>query len=195
MTEYVSMKRNASGYYDETAYKGVMGMAKPGEVWECVGNAGYASEYLIIKNHEKTCTALKITDCCTQGSIAVLDGYTDPRMVQYIYNNTLSQRKGAISEENLGDICYEIAQALDLPSMTVYKYTERPEPKKSETDFCEALIFREMKELFGDEAFEQYCRCAVYVCRCKGDAENAEIYLAALRALRGGRGEWLMSNG
>lgn len=186
MTDYVSMKRNASGYYDETAYKGLMGMAKPGEIWECVGNSGTVSEYLIIKNHERTCSALKLTDSGNDKSFSVMGRYSDARMLQYIYNSTLSRRIDVVPEEDFGEICYEIAQALDMPPKTVYKYTERTEAKKSETDFCEALIFREMTELFGDEAFEQYCRCAVYVCRCKGDAENAEIYLSALRALRGG---------
>lgn len=183
--ENTKMTRNASGYYDETAYKGIMGMAKPGEIWECT-NANGTSEYLIIKNHERICSALKLIEFDLDHTISVFGKQVDPRAVQYVYNDTLSRRTNVLPEEAFGEICYEIAQALDMPPKTVYKYTELPEPK-SKPEIDKADMIREMTELFGREAVEQYCRCAIYACRYKGDTYNAEMYYTALKTMRGGR--------
>lgn len=182
--ENFKMTRNASGYYDETAYKGIMGMAKPGEIWEC-SNGNGVSEYLIIKNHEKTCSALKLTESGNDKSLCVMGEYVDVRMLQYIYNHTLSRRISIVPEEDFAEICNEIAEALDLPSMTVCELTKRPEPKKEEPEIYGSVFFREIVDLFGVEAFEQYCRCAVHVSRCREDAEKAQMYLSALRTVRG----------
>ena len=183
--ENFKMTRNASGYYDETAYKGIMGMAKPGEIWECT-NANGTSEYLIIKNHERISTALKLLEFNLDHTIAVFGKSVDPRAVQYIYNDTLSRRTNELPEEDFTEICNEIAEALDLPSMTVCELTKRPEAKKEEPEIYESVFFREIVDLFGVEAFEQYCRCAVHVSRCREDAEKAQMYLSALRTVRGG---------
>lgn len=58
MADY-GLKRNGSGYKDETAYKAFMGMAKSGEVW--TANNG-REQVLILKNQGTFCNCLTLTD-------------------------------------------------------------------------------------------------------------------------------------
>ena len=185
MTEHVNMKRNASGYYDETAYKGVMGMAKPGEIWECT-NANGTSEYLIIKNHERISTALKLLDFTLDHTIEVGEKSVDPRAVQYIYNDTLSRRTNIVPEEDFNKICCEIAEALDLPSMTVCECAERPEPKSeaaATNSPDDAKMIDEMVKIFGACVVCDFLRCSIYKYRYKGESGKAQWYLNKLGAL------------
>lgn len=185
MTDYVNMKRNASGYYDETAYKGMMGIAKPGEVWECVGNSGYASDYLIVKNHEKVCTALKLTNNDNEHSIEMFGMYADPRMVQYIFNDTLSQRKGELADTEFQDVLYSIAFAVGVGEPIERNEEEPPEAAQTESPFSDGDMLCEMLELFGRDAVIKFCVCSIYACRCRGDCIKAEFFYTALKTLRG----------
>lgn len=105
------MNRNASGYYDETAYKGMMGMAKPGEVWE-----NGSKKVLIIKNHGNHSTSLldeKKGDNC----IAIMSDkvyYTDPSMLQYTFNDFIARRVSVLSSEGFREVVEDIELALGL---------------------------------------------------------------------------------
>lgn len=105
------MNRNASGYYDETAYKAIQGMAKTGEIYECGHKV-----VLIIKNHGNHCTALTLleqdSDNCTIIDSLNHKFYTDPSRVQYVYTNMLGQCVDVIEAESFKIVLEEIEYAL-----------------------------------------------------------------------------------
>lgn len=89
MADY-GLKRNGSGYYDETAYKAFMGMAKAGDIW--TANDG-REEVLILRNQGTFCNCLTLTDksedmrCIEIVSAGTM--YTNPGMVKYLFNGRL----------------------------------------------------------------------------------------------------------
>lgn len=89
MADY-GLKRNGSGYYDETAYKAFMGMAKAGDIW--TANDG-REEVLILKNQGTFCNCLTLTNrsedkqCIKIISAGTM--YTNPGMVKYLFNSRL----------------------------------------------------------------------------------------------------------
>lgn len=177
--ENFKMTRNASGYYDETAYKSIMGVAKPGEIWEC-SNGNGTSEYLIIKNHERTCSALKLTESGNDKSLCVLGGYVDVRMLQYIYNHTLSRRTDTLPEEEFAEVCNEIAFALDIKTSGEPVKIEQTVSEAIEPEISYADMLSEMLMMFGAQAFAVYCRCALFESRFRGDSKRAEIFRTGL---------------
>lgn len=89
MADY-GLKRNGSGYKDETAYKAFMSMAKSGEVW--TANDG-REKVLILKNQGTFCNCLTLTDNDKrEGSMEIISAgtmYTNPGMVKYLFNSRL----------------------------------------------------------------------------------------------------------
>lgn len=89
MADY-GLKRNGSGYKDETAYKAFMGMAKSGEVW--TANDG-REQVLILKNQGTFCNCLTLTGTNKhEGSMEIISAgtmYTNPGMVKYLFNDRL----------------------------------------------------------------------------------------------------------
>lgn len=89
MADY-GLARNGSGYYDETAYKAIMGMAKAGDIWT-VDNG--REEVLILRNQGTFCNCLTLTDrmrdkqCIEITSAGTM--YTNPGMIKYLFNDRL----------------------------------------------------------------------------------------------------------
>lgn len=108
-----NMKRNASGYYDETAYKGIMSMAKAGEIYE----TGTKS-VLIIKNHGKHCSALTLLERKNGDNCIEIRAdkiyYTDPSMLQYVYTDYLGQSVAVLPSDSFTAVVEEIELALCL---------------------------------------------------------------------------------
>lgn len=109
------MNRNGSGVYDGTAYKAMMGAPKSGEIWT------YGSgekELLIIKNHGTLCTVLGLlperkNKYCIEIASKALK-YTDPRMIQYSFNDSMGQLVKALPEEEFDKVLDEIEDALEI---------------------------------------------------------------------------------
>lgn len=185
------MDRNGSGYYDGTAYKGVLGMAKAGEIWQYVNNSGYEQTYLIIKNNEKVCTALLLRDEDSVNSVEVAGMYTEPRMIQYIYTNNLTRRLDKVDDavfqtvldtirDNLGlrlDVVEQIASELTEPEVA--------EDAKNEYD----SVVDELVLVMGKSNARVYCAASAYKCRRFGQNDKAEWYLKKLEELGGIDGE------
>lgn len=80
------IKRNGSGYYDETPVKaGLFNGPQAGEIWE----TKMGKEYLILKNHGAFCTVLALQDNENFDAVPVLSRnikYTSPAMVSYCFN-------------------------------------------------------------------------------------------------------------
>ncbi len=139
------MNRNGSGYYDETASKAFEGMAKPGEIWT-VGYGDREKEVLIIKNHGKLCNVLSLLDesknnhCIEIASRSLK--YTDPRMLQYSFNDSMGQFVKALPDDEFDKVLDEIEDALEL---NIYRNIYRPEAEEV-NEAVEALE-QKVKEL------------------------------------------------
>ena len=107
------VKRNGSGYYDETAYKAFMGMAKAGDIW--TANDG-REEVLILKNQGTLCNCLSLTDksmdnrCIEIVSAGVM--YTNPGMVKYVFNSRLGAFVQRLPASEFEKVMEAVADAL-----------------------------------------------------------------------------------
>lgn len=109
MTE-TKLNRNGAGYYDETAYKALSGMAKPGEIWT-FENKGKEEEALIIKNHGNVCTVLMLTDDFNKKCIQVMGRkakWTDPRLLRFLFNDRLAQFVKALPDGEFSEVLDEL---------------------------------------------------------------------------------------
>lgn len=111
------MKRNGSGYYDETPAKAFEGMAKPGEIWT-VGHGAGEKEILVIKNHGKFCNVLNLLNKSKDKNCIEIIGHTvrctDPRLLAYQFSDNLAQFVHALSEDEFEKVLDEIEYALEL---------------------------------------------------------------------------------
>lgn len=186
MAEF-KMSRNASGYYDGTAYNGMNQMIKEGEVWTYTNNGSTTKkEILIIKNHGTFCTALLLLSEPSDGCIEVngfagFKKYTDPRMVQYTYNTNVGINLTVLPMTELSRIREEIFFALQI---------EEPETESKPESKPEFNIpYDEMISLFGAETVASFCRCAFYSNKVLGSLQTAEEYMEKLIELEGDCGE------
>ena len=135
MADY-GMKRNGSGYYDPTAYAAMIGMAKPGEIWET--NNG-KKLVLILKNHDhgNFCNCLTLTDKVEDKYCMEVRGkYTNPGMVQYLYNDYLSSWVTTLTPAEFENVRCAVSNALGLRG-------REPEPEPVEMTLaqkCHALL-------------------------------------------------------
>lgn len=188
MAEF-KMNRNGSGYYDETAYNGLNGMVKEGEVWTCTTNLNSTQkEFLIIKNHGTFCTALLMVDEPTSDRIKVDSGigfqrWTDPRLVQYIYNSNMCRRIALIPEETFEAIKGEIYLALQMNDLDELKEAEDDLPIEFEP------AISDMVALFGSNVVKGFLKCGVYLNKVSGNEILAGEYMSKLLELEGDLGE------
>lgn len=117
------LKRNGSGYYDETAYKGLT-MKRPGEIW-----TSYNGDVLIIAAHDRHCTTLKLKekgDLFTDGLLTVDgDKCTDPAMLGYTFNDTITSYVKRLPDDEFDEIieAINLALAIDIP---IHRTEEKP---------------------------------------------------------------------
>lgn len=113
MIEY-DMKRNGSGYYDETPVKaGLFSGPQAGEIWQST----FGKEFLILKNHGGYCTTLALNDNPHPQTIEVVSRtvrHTNPGMVGYSFNNSLKEFIKAIPEEKYMDITQAVGERLGV---------------------------------------------------------------------------------
>lgn len=140
MAEF-GLNRNGSGYYDETAYKAFMGMAKAGDIWTTFDGR---EEVLILRNQGTLCNCLSLTDkagdarCieidlghppaqdrvlttladCKQSTALVgkadLYGlrYTNPSMVKYLFHQRLGKFVRKIPDGEFAQIMEAVWDAM-----------------------------------------------------------------------------------
>ena len=109
------MKRNGSGYYDETPVKTGLFSNTPqaGEIWEST----MGKEFLILKNHGGFCTTLALNDNPHEKTIEVVSRtvrYTNPSMVGYSFNNCLSAFIKTVPDEKYLDIMQAVGERLGV---------------------------------------------------------------------------------
>ena len=118
----LEFKRNGSGYYDPTAYKAMKNYMegeemKQGEVWEIQLNNGMTKEAIVIVDHGNFSSILQLTENNDFGNIEVnCHGvkYTDPRRLQYAFNNNFTSFIRTLKAEEFDQIMDSIADALGL---------------------------------------------------------------------------------
>lgn len=115
MLEY-DMKRNGSGYYDETAVKTGLFTSGPqaGEIWETTEG----KEYLILKNQGGFCNTLALRDNTTHSDnmevISREKRWVNPGMVGYIINRGFAQYIKTLPEEKFLDIMQAVGDRLGV---------------------------------------------------------------------------------
>ncbi len=206
MAEF-KLSRNGSGYYDETAYKAIYDLAKPGDIFEYT-MPKCKKIYLIIKNHGKFSTALALLNTAEDGDyeIASVSGnryFTDPRMIQYIYNDNCGKFMSTVSLVDFANLRKEIGAALsiDLERKTQIPQAERKSEiveQKEEVNHPNHYqgaheCIEEMAALFGVEAVKHFCMCNVHKYRYRASQKNgqtdlkkADWYMAYLMKLQKG---------
>lgn len=107
MAEY-GLNKNAEGYADPTAYEGIRGAAKPGEIWMYKGR-----ECLIVKNHGGYCNILQL-GTYKKNSIEVAGWYAQPGMISYAFNDLLSEYVKRITTDEFAHVLDEVEDALCL---------------------------------------------------------------------------------
>lgn len=121
--------RNASGYYDETAYKAireVMSMeSKVGEIWTMALNQkDQERQFLVLADHGNFVTGLPLYDIeREEHDISVLSKirmYTNSAMISYSFADRLIEFVKRISDDELNSILRNIAESLGINSTHVF---------------------------------------------------------------------------
>ena len=111
------LKRNASGYYDETCYKAITAPPKAGEIW--VSQDGRKT-WLILQNHGTVCSTLLMGTEEKENSIKVMARvpmYTEPAMVGYTFTDYVSTFVKTVPAENMAEVRKAVGEALGITAM------------------------------------------------------------------------------
>lgn len=112
MADY-GLKRNGSGYRDETAYRAFMSMAKPGDVW--TAGDGH-KKVLILKNQGAYCNCLTLIDTHKHDRMmeirSALVYHTDPAMLEYLFCDKLGAFVERLPADEFDRVLEEVEAAL-----------------------------------------------------------------------------------
>lgn len=138
------IRYNGSGYYDETAYKAIKnidrgGMASmeynKGEIWEIETANGITREVLLVQCFDDYAAALTLVDSQPNHTYMQIKSqdlrYMDCGRLGYVFYDKFVKFVRMVSDEELKEIQYRIASALDLPAMEM---TEAAEPAPASVD-------------------------------------------------------------
>lgn len=111
------MKRNGSGYYDETPYKAYQGMHRPGEIW--VRNTDQR-QVLVLAVHHHFCTVLQLVNRqSAYGDRIPVNGsatqYTNPAMVTYMNNDLFGKYVRKMAHKDFLSVLDAVGAALAIP--------------------------------------------------------------------------------
>lgn len=106
------LNRNGSGYYDETAFKAFMGIAKPGDIW----TVSDGKNVLILKNQGTFCNALTLLDTYKHSRMMEVNSagtyYTDPAMLMYLFNEKLGRFVQRLPEDEFAKVREAVEDAM-----------------------------------------------------------------------------------
>lgn len=110
MAEY-GLHKNGEGYADPTAFEGIRGRAKPGEIYEYKGK-----EVLIIKNQGGYCNVLTVCDFPGKGNdtVEIAGGYVTPGKINYTFNDQLAGFVRRIANAEFDNVLQSVADAFDM---------------------------------------------------------------------------------
>lgn len=133
------LKRNGSGYYDETAYKAMKRVErkekmdiKKGEIWEVAMNGGNR-EMLCIKAFEKYAVGLLLSPEETEENCIMVKSrtkmYADTGRTIYAYNHNIRNYIKTLPEDDIEYVMIEIAKTLGLESQATQEEQTQNQPK------------------------------------------------------------------
>lgn len=111
------IRRNASVYYDETAFKAIQALTKApkaGEIW--MDSTG-SKTYLVLQSRKSVCSTLLLGTENKENSIVVMARvpmYTDPIMIGYTFTSMLTQYVKTVPEDNMETVKKAVARALGI---------------------------------------------------------------------------------
>ena len=108
------IKKNASGYYDETCYKGITAGPQPGEIYTHQAHGDY---FLVIASNERVSACLKLDANDREGKIKIrarMQMYTDPIKISYCYNDMFSAFVRKLPDEEFAAVRRILAMTLGL---------------------------------------------------------------------------------
>lgn len=111
------IRRNASGYYDETAFKAIQAITKApkaGEIW--MDSTG-SKTYLVLQSRKSVCSTLLLGTENKENSIMVMARvpmYTDPIMIGYTFSSMLTQYVKTVTEDSMENVKKAVARALGI---------------------------------------------------------------------------------
>lgn len=159
------LKRNGSGYYDETAYKAMKQVEKGekmdikrGEIWEVSMNGGIR-EMLCIKAFEKYAVGLLLSQEETEENSIMIKSrtkmYADVGRTIYAYNDNIRSYIKTLPENDMDYIIREIAKTLELeppePEVQPFQTELIPFTYKKQEETCRLETERDVyKELYTD---------------------------------------------
>ena len=150
----ISIKRNASGYYDETPYKAVFRGAQPGEIWK----TSLGKEYLVIAAHNSNMyTVLCLFDQYKPDTMEVTSRqlmYTNPAMIQYLFGTNFTEFVKELSEDEFDKIVEAVSDELcitvkvnKVEDSTVERLEQTVEKQKDELQYLRAQLNQSADEL------------------------------------------------
>ena len=113
MKDY-GIRKNASNYYDETAYKALSSVPRPGEIWTHKTHTDYV---LILASNDRVSAMLKLDDKPREGKIEVLAKvrmYTDPIKLCYSFHDMLGSYVRTMSDGDFNEVRKVVARTLGL---------------------------------------------------------------------------------
>lgn len=170
------MKRNGSGYFDETPVKtGLFGNTpQPGEIWET--NQG--KEVLVLKNHGAYCSTLFLRPESRADTMEIISRevrHVNPAMLGYIFNRDMGGLIKTIPQEKYLDIMQAVGDRLGV----TIKVSRAEEADEVPNDYITENVCLEA-ELEGTKK-----RCATIEAECKDlhqqlkEAKQAEVLSTA----------------
>ena len=146
MTMNNDIRRNGSGYCDPTAFSAIsnyikgekvkkVNKMKQGEIWEIHMSNGTYRNAIVLAAHDDIAQIVQLGDASNSHSIEVnCQGimYTDPRRVQYTYNDTFTNYIRTLKSEEFEQIMNAVADYLGLSAQTA---EEAVEPVNYQEDF------------------------------------------------------------
>lgn len=131
------LARNGSGYYDETAYKAYMNMAKPGEIW----TGANGGEYLIIQKQTGFYNVLRLVDNDHPENIRVDGKYTNPAMIHYLSRERLGVYVRSIPVNELKEVIRQMQNRLTFVEVQeVAKVAEVKREQKTRKQLAHELL-------------------------------------------------------
>ena len=113
MKDY-GIRKNSSNYYDETAYKALSTVPRPGEIWTL---NSHIDNVLILASNEKVSACLRLDDKPREGKIMVRARamrFTDPIKLCYYYHDMLGAYVRTLPDKDFADVRKTIAKTLGL---------------------------------------------------------------------------------
>lgn len=110
------IRKNGSGYYDETPYKAINDMYHPGEIW--VRNTDQ-KQVLVMAVHRNFCTVLQLSDHPGMyGDKIAVNGsgtqYTHPGKLMYMYKDMFGKFVRRMAHRDFMGILGAVGDALGI---------------------------------------------------------------------------------